>query len=228
MYTRVLRMAGLLTLTTLLASGSGTGARADDVKLEEKSPSQKQEQLIWNVNREISGFRVEILEGNPIINTIKFLGDEEFRVGSYFSKGQSWEKRLDQPRQVGQLRVNVDKAQGSRLRLVLFTHRGSGGGESRSGAVSSSSGSVKRPSSKKESLIWDVNSEIRGFEVFVREGRPIINTVKILGGEEFNVGAYIDVGHSYRKDFSSPVRVGQLRVNVDKAEGSALELKLYR
>lgn len=214
--TRRVCVIGLIILC--LAADAWAGKE----KLEVKTPSQGKESLIWNVSREITGFKVEVLDGNPIINTIRFLGIEDFQVGAYFSKGQSWEKKLDKTVSVGQLRVNVDKAQGSRLQLTVYTAEGGGDSGGRGGS------SVKRPEKKQESLIWDVNQEIRGFEVFVREGKPIINTIKILGGEEFHVGAYMEKGRSFRKDFDERVRVGQLRVNVDQAVGSAIELKTWR
>lgn len=207
-----------------LLAGLAAASRADSVRLDERSPSRSRESLIWTVDREITGFRVDVLDGNPIINTVRFLGrDEEFHVGAYFSKGQNVERRLSRPVRVGQLRVNVDRAQGSRLRLTIYT---SGGGRGSSGR--SDSAALRRPTQRQQSLIWDVNQEIRGFEVIVREGRPIINTVRILGGEEFRVGSYMEPGQRYRRDFPSRVRVGQLRVNVDQALGSAIELRTWR
>lgn len=198
---------------------------AKDVALEEKSPSQRRESLIWNVDREIHGFRVEVLEGNPIIQTIKFLPGREFTVGARFSKGNNWERRLETPVNVNQLRVNVDTAEGSRFRLVLLTD---GTGASRPAAPAANI-LLKRPTQRRESLIWDVNEDVRGFEVFVREGRPIVNTVRLLGGgAEFTVGSYLESGRSFRHTFDRPTRIGQLRVNVDQAQGSALELKLYK
>jgi hypothetical protein len=213
---RICTTAAGLALATALA------APAKDVVLETKTVGKKSDSLVWSVNRSVHGVRVEVLAGNPILNTVKFLGGEEFRIGAYFAKGQNWEHRLDRPVNVGQLRVTVDKAQGSQIRVTIFP---SDGGEG--APAQDSSSPVKRPVHKQDSLIWDVNREIRGFEVVVREGRPILNTVKFLGGEEFHIGAYKEVGEGFRKDFDDRVRVGQLRVTVDQAQNSAIELKTW-
>ncbi len=218
-------MKQLILLVVWIAVVLSPAVGAKDVALEEKRPTQRRESLIWNVNREITGFRVEVLDGNPIIQTIKFLPGQEFTVGARFTKGNHWERRLDSPVNVNQLRVNVDTSENSRFRLVLLTDRAS---ESRPTAKAGGE-MLRRPGQRRESLIWDVNDEVRGFEVFVREGRPIVNTVRLLGGgQEFTVGTYMERGQSFRHNFDRPTRIGQLRVNVDQAQGSALELKLYR
>lgn len=111
---------GLAILVAGVALVAALAAQAKDVQLETKTVDKKSDSLIWSVNRAVNGVRVEVLSGNPIINTVKFLGGQEFRVGAYFTKGQNWEHRLDRPVNVGQLRVNVDKAQGSQIRVTIF------------------------------------------------------------------------------------------------------------
>lgn len=210
-----------LILAALGITFLGAAAPAGSLQLEEKATNEKKTSLVWNVNREISGVRIDVLEGTPIINTVKFMGGEEFQVGAHFSKGQHWERTLDNPARVGQLRVTLDKAQGSKIRLTVQP-----ASEKQSGSPAASD-SVKHPTKKDQPLVWDVNREIRGFEVVIREGNPIINTIRILGGEEFHVGAYMEKGKTYRKEFSARTAVGQIRVNVDKALGSAIELKTW-
>lgn len=222
--TLIRRVTPIMTL--LLIGGLWTPAQAERRVLDAKSPSQKKESLIWDVHQQITRIQVDILDGRPIVNTVKLLGGQEFPVGAYLEKGKNWQQEFGSPVAAGQVRVNVDKAQGSRLQLIVWT---AGKSTARSGAnATSKDAALKRPSQKKESLVWEVHDAIRGFEVFVTEGNPIINTVKVLGGQEFSVGAYVAKGHSFRKDFDRPVQVGQLRVNVDKAQGSELKLVLRK
>ena len=109
-----------LALTALLAAVFI--AEAKTVSLETKRPpSNGKESLIWNVNREIKGFKVEVVEGRCIINTVRFLGGQEFRVGAWLEKKQNLTKKLDANVRVGQLRVNVDKGGGAQIRLILET-----------------------------------------------------------------------------------------------------------
>lgn len=195
----------------------------------EKTPTKKKEQLIWNVNQAITGFRVEIKAGRPIINEIRFLGrSEKWTVGRYFNAGQVWETKLESPVQVGQLRVNTDKAVGSRLRLIVYTK---GLITTRTGVnVKTKSGEVAigthNPTKKKENVEFHVNRAITGFRVEIKKGRPIINEVKIYGGKKFTVGKYFNTGEKYEQRFAS-TKVGILRVNLDKAIGSSIRLVVY-
>ena len=215
---------GAQLITTVLTVMAFTEVNAERLNLDAKSPSQKRESLIWNVNQQVTKIQVDVLGGRPIVKTVKILGGPEFNVGSSLEKGQNWNHDLDVATPAGQIRVNVDQAIGSQVRLIVWT--GASGNVTRDS--NSDDTATKRPTNKKESLIWEVHDSIRGFEVIVTEGRPIINTVKLLGGEEFAVGAYVENGQSFRKDFDSPVQVGQLRVNVDKAIGSELKLVLRK
>lgn len=216
-----------------LAFSTNAFCKRREVNLGDKSPSDKKEQLIWNVNRQITGFRVEIKAGRPIINTIKFLGtDTEFTVGAYIDAGQKWEKLLPGSTHVGQLRVNVDKARGSTLRLIVYTS----GTSSKSGSATivgkTTSGQVDMgtytPSEKKEKLVWNVNRQITGFRVEIKSGQLIINTIKFLGGGgDWTVGRYFNAGENYEVKLPSSTNVGQLRVNVDKARGDKIKLVVY-
>ena len=110
---------GAQLIATILAVMAFTEVNAERLDLEAKAPSQKRESLIWNVNQQVTKIQVDVLGGRPIVNTVKFLGGPEFNVGSYIEKGQSFRKDFDNLVQVDQLRVNVDKAIGSELKLVL-------------------------------------------------------------------------------------------------------------
>jgi hypothetical protein len=216
-----------------LAFSADALCKRQEVNLGDKSPSEKKEKLIWNVNRQITGFRIEIKAGRPIINTIKLLGsDTEFTVGAYVDTGQKWEKLLAGPTHVGQLRVNVDKARGSTLRLVVYTSGTSSSTGTATIVGKAASGQVDMgtytPSEKKEKLIWNVNRQITGFRVEIKSGQVIINTVKFLGGEgDWTVGRYLNAGENYEVKLPSSTHVGQIRVNVDKAKGDKIKLVVY-
>jgi len=206
--------------------------KSGEVNLGDKTPSDKKEKLIWNVNRQITGFRVEIKAGKPIINEIKLLDtDNEWTVGAYFDTGQKWEKKFSSPIQAGQLRVNVDKASGSKLRLIVYTSGSSATTTTTSSAVSSKSGTIdlgsKTPSDNKEKLVWNVNRTITGYKVEIKSGNLIINEVRFLGGQKWTVGRYFNAGEKFEQSLASPTSVGQLRVNVDKARGDKINLVVY-
>ena len=114
-------MPGLACALIILSAASHT-AHAKTVRLETKTPTSNGKQsLIWNVNREIRGFKVEVLEGRCIVNTIKFLGGREFRIGAWIEKKQNVTRKLDPKVRVGQLRLNVDKGAGAKIRLSVET-----------------------------------------------------------------------------------------------------------
>lgn len=122
MFSKRNRWANGIVLALVVVFAASYAAEAKTVKLETKTPpSNGKESLIWNVNREIKGLKVEILEGRCIINTVKFLGGQEFRVGAWLEKKQNFTKKLDSKVQVGQLRVNVDKGAGTKIRLTIET-----------------------------------------------------------------------------------------------------------
>jgi len=205
--------------------------KTTEINLGDMSPSQKKEQLIWNVNRSITGFRVEIKAGKPIINEVRFLGlSQKWLVGAYFDAGQIWEQKLSSATNVGQLRVNVDKAQGSKLRLVVYT---SGGGTAKTTTTTTTakSGEVVigtyTASEKKQNPVFNVNRSITGFRVEIKTGQLIINEVRFLGGKKFTVGRYFNAGEKYEQKLGSATNVGQLRVNLDKAKGDQIRLVVY-
>lgn len=105
--------AGWMLTSAPAQAGDQWSTKAD------KSVSQKNESLIWDVNRPVKVIRVIVRQGNPIINTVKIMGGEEFTVGARMNQGQKWEIKLAEGTNVGQLRVNVDSAQGSVVGLVL-------------------------------------------------------------------------------------------------------------
>ena len=219
---RIRNHLGVQLVTTILTGMVFTEVYAKRLELDTKSASQKRESLIWNVNHQVTKIQIDILGGRPIVNSVNILGDREFKVGSYLENGQNWSHELDADTRVGKIRVNVDQAEGSQVRLVVWT--GGSANVITGAAGSGGDAAAKRPTGKRESLLWEVHDSIRGFEVSVTKGRPIINTVKLVGGEEFTVGAYVEEGKSFRKDFDSPVQVSQIRINVDKAIGSELKL----
>ncbi len=114
-----MRMQGIcaaaLGLAALVAA-----AGAKEIVLDTIAPTQEREAIVWNVDREITGFRIEVVEGRPIINKVKIVKVEEWPVGAYFSPGQPLEKRFDSPRQAGQIGANLDNARGTKLRLVIY------------------------------------------------------------------------------------------------------------
>lgn len=92
-----------------------------EIVLDVIAPTQEREAIVWNVDREITGFRIEVVEGRPIINKVKIVRGEEWGVGAYFSPGQPLEKKFDAPRSAGQIGANLDNARQTKLRLVIFT-----------------------------------------------------------------------------------------------------------
>ena len=109
------------TAAALCAALFAGAAPAKEIVLEVIAPTQEREAIVWNVNREITGFRVEVVEGRPIINKVKIVRGEEWGVGAYFAPGQPLEKRWDTPRQAGQVGANLDNARQTKLRLVVYT-----------------------------------------------------------------------------------------------------------
>jgi hypothetical protein len=84
-------------------------------------PGGGNQQLIFDVNlANVTKIQVEVLDNKAIINTVKILGGKEFRVGAYIEKGKKWTKSFENPVAVQKLRVNVDKANNSRIRVTVF------------------------------------------------------------------------------------------------------------
>ncbi len=111
-------MAGIVALCS---AGIVVSVSAKEIVLETIAPTQEREAIVWNVDREITGFRVEVVEGRPIINKVKLVRGEEWGVGAYFSSGQPLEKKWDAPRHAGQIGVNLDNARQTKLRLIVYT-----------------------------------------------------------------------------------------------------------
>ncbi|MCC5846934.1 MAG: hypothetical protein JJU29_02490 [Verrucomicrobia bacterium] len=214
----------ILSLALVMIAAQTTQAKERHHRLDAQSPTQQRQVLTWSVDREIVGVRVEVLEGTPIINTVKVMPGQDFRVGARIAKGTHWEGRLDRPATPTRVVVSTDVARGSSIRVVLITSDAQPAPK----PPAASEGRVQRPSRRTQALEWQVNEEIRGFEIVVLEGRPIINTIKVVGVQDFTIGAYIDAGSSVKREFEQPRQVGRIRVSVDRADASALELRLIK
>ena len=84
-------------------------------------PGGGNQQLVFDVNlANVTKIQVKVLDNKAIINTVKILGGKEFRVGAYIEKGKKWTKSFENPVAVQKLRVNVDKANNSRIRVTVF------------------------------------------------------------------------------------------------------------
>ncbi len=226
---RITNFVIVVLVISLFSTSALCKSTKGEINLGEQSPSKKKTSVIWNVNRAITGFRVEIKAGRPIINEIRFIPEKKkWIVGAYFNAGSNWEKYLTGSRHCTQLRVNVDKAQGSRLRLVVYTSTAKSTTTSttrvKSGEVDMG---TRIPAKEKEGIIWDVNRAITGYRVEIKKGRLIINEVKFFGGQKWLVGRWFEQGQSYEQLLGGATNVGKLRVNVDKARGDSVRLVIY-
>lgn len=114
---RVVALSCIAATVFLTALATRTSAAASNEVI---TPTKKQESLIWDIhNPTVTYLEVRVTAGRCIINTVKLMGGQEFRVGAYFDKDQFWKHTFDAPVPIGQVRVNVDKAIGSKLKVTV-------------------------------------------------------------------------------------------------------------
>ncbi len=215
---------GFFPLVLAMITLQTAEAKERHVRLEAQTPTQHRQVLTWSVDREIVGVRVEVLEGTPIINSVKVMPGQDFRVGARIAKDTHWEGRLQRPATPSRVVVSTDVARGSSIRLVLITSDAPAAPK----PPATAAGRIQRPSKRTQALEWQVNEEIRGFEIAVLEGRPIVNTIKVVGVQDYKIGAYVDAGSGVKREFGQARHVGRIRVSVDRADASALELRLIK
>ena len=92
-----------------------------EINLGELTPKQARDTLIWNVNRNIAGFRLEVKAGRPIILEIKIPGrTEKWTLNKFYNAGQMIEQILNSVINVGKIQVEVSQSLTSKLRLVVY------------------------------------------------------------------------------------------------------------
>ena len=122
------KMKLIVTAIMIITFGiTSTGlARSDTRSLGKRASSDKNWRPVWQVDRKISGYKIKIHSGKPIVNTVQLLDSErkkEFTYARYFGSGAVITKQFDKPIKVGRIKVNMDKARGSKIELWVYTEK---------------------------------------------------------------------------------------------------------
>lgn len=94
--------------------------------LGKQASSGKKWRPVWQVDRKISGYKIKIHSGKPIVNTVQLLDSEkkkEFTYARYFGSGEVIKEEFGKPMKVGKIKVNMDKARGSKVELWIYTEK---------------------------------------------------------------------------------------------------------
>ena len=117
-------VAAIMIMT--IGATSTALAKSEARSLGKQASSDKNWRPVWQVNRTISGYKIKIHSGKPIVNTVQLLDSErkkEFTYARYFGSGAVITKNFDKPIKVGRIKVNMDKARGSKVELWVYTEK---------------------------------------------------------------------------------------------------------
>jgi hypothetical protein len=117
-------VAAILIIT--IGAASTAVAKSEARSLGKKAASDKKWRPVWQVNRKISGYKIKIHSGKPIVNSVQLLDSEkkkEFTYARYFGSGEVIKEEFGKPMMVGRIKVNMDKARGSKVELWIYTEK---------------------------------------------------------------------------------------------------------
>jgi hypothetical protein len=200
-----------------------------EINLGELTPKQARDTLIWNVNRNIAGFRLEVKAGRPIILEIKIPGrTEKWTLNKFYNAGQMIEQILNSVINVGKIQVEVSQSLTSKLRLVVYVPKQGTDEEGTTEQANEIDLGTLQATQYTQSLVWNVNRKITGLKVVSTKGHPSVMQISFPGrSEKWDMHKEINVGQFVEKKLTQPVQVSKVQINLYKAENTGLKLIVY-